>query len=755
MEREKTRESERKSEPWTYVSPRRRRASRRNQDKTGNKGTTTTNSDGTTTCYVNNLPEDIGEKEVERMFERWGNVVDVYIAKKRNKAGRVFGFVRYVAVKDERWLEEQLQDIWFGSYKVWVNISRYGRPQEKVFNRYHNAEEKLQAHRKREVVNNQAQPVHHVPGRQSVRIQGKTYVEATRNTGERRNSQAKKHREENQGEKQRLQKEGQEGGDKEGGGMQITIKEEEMEWAKRGFVGFVRNIEEIYVIQQRLEEEGIKSVRVIPMGGDRVFMKVDEEEDMRMLVKDSEQVFQQLFRVVREWEPRDVGGPRYVWVQVLGIPAHAWRMSVFSQIIISLGSLIKVDQATQDMERLDMARLFIRTSSMEFINKVIRTKINKESFIIRITEELCECSCMSELLDLVESPEKEDEESVNSDDTCIPASVASLEDEETMKRIENNYENLILEADKAATLNEVADEQIQKETEKSGDAREGIGIGESPRDPRSTLNEMGERILDEREKMDFPLKEGGTYGDVGKNNGDELSKKDNDNKEKENGLVLESSPSNHIEVQQKAHEENKKINGLENENKIGPATLETNHQRSTPSTTQDDEASIATDGENVGTIKFNENSPKRSKARDPSNQGKGENKNEDSSHKGTKRLRTDPEEPAQSPKDRRKRRVEILREKKKAQRKGKKTLSQCSCRHRRKNKKYEKGTVEILVTENETEKRNWVLVHGEAKEVARDVWDIGKDFGLVHKGEEGEILQELITEVQGAGGDLR
>jgi hypothetical protein len=132
----------------------------------------------------------------------------------------------------------------------------------------------------------------------------------------------------------------------------------------------------------------------------------------------------------------------------------------------------------------------------------------------------------------------------------------------------------------------------------------------------------------------------------------------------------------------------------------------------------------------------------------------GENKIEDPSCKGIKRVRTDTEESAQSPKDRRKRRVEILREKKKALKKGKKSSSQCSCKYQR-NKKYEKGRVEILVPENETEKKNWALIHGDAKEIARDVWDIGKDFGLVHKGEEGEILQELITEVKGTGGDLQ
>lgn len=42
--------------------------------------------------------------------------------------GKVFGFVRYGGVKNQAWLENQLKDIWFGSYKSWVNISRFARP---------------------------------------------------------------------------------------------------------------------------------------------------------------------------------------------------------------------------------------------------------------------------------------------------------------------------------------------------------------------------------------------------------------------------------------------------------------------------------------------------------------------------------------------------------------------------------------------------------------------------------------------------
>ena len=80
-----------------------------------------------TKCYVNNLPTDISVREGERRFERWGRVVNVYIARRRNNMGICFRFLRYTSIKGEEWLEKQLRDVWFGSYKVWVNISRFAR----------------------------------------------------------------------------------------------------------------------------------------------------------------------------------------------------------------------------------------------------------------------------------------------------------------------------------------------------------------------------------------------------------------------------------------------------------------------------------------------------------------------------------------------------------------------------------------------------------------------------------------------------
>jgi hypothetical protein len=110
------------------------------------------------------------------------------------------------------------------------------------------------------------------------------------------------------GGRQRTKKEdkvSQAEGERESTGLAITINGEEMAWAKNGYVGLVRNIEEVQMIQTKLEEEGITTVKAIPMGGERIFLKAVENEDFRSLVKESEQIFQQMFSLIREWKPRD------------------------------------------------------------------------------------------------------------------------------------------------------------------------------------------------------------------------------------------------------------------------------------------------------------------------------------------------------------------------------------------------------------------------------------------------------------------
>ncbi|XP_058774727.1 uncharacterized protein LOC131648999 [Vicia villosa] len=368
-------------ENWTQVRSRRRRVRELGHDKTDRN---TGIYNGITTCYVENIPEDINEKEMERKFTRWGKVVDVYIANRRNKRGRLFGFVRFEGVEDQQRLENQLRNIWFGSYKSWVNISKFERKtwmevRDKKVRRDNTLSRQKEGNRSREVW------CKHRAGRaEGIIKEGISYADAIKNKGSNKFTSEDYYRRRNEA------KDLQRVDSQMCVGISISVSEEEMLWAKRGYVGCVRNVEEIQSLQQRMFDEGINTIKVIPLGGEKVFLNLDEEEDFSVLVKESNHLFNRWFSVVRAWESRDVSAARFIWCRIYGVPVHAWRKKVFSIISNSLGRLIKVDAPTENMERLDIARVLIRTPLLEFINKTKRVQINNEIFTIRITEEICE-----------------------------------------------------------------------------------------------------------------------------------------------------------------------------------------------------------------------------------------------------------------------------------------------------------------------------------------------------------------------------
>lgn len=51
------------------------------------------------------------------------------------------------------------------------------------------------------------------------------------------------------------------------------------------------------------------------------------------------------------------------------------------------------------------------------------------------------------------------------------------------------------------------------------------------------------------------------------------------------------------------------------------------------------------------------------------------------------------------------------------------------------------------------EKKSWILLHEDTVEVAKDIWDLEKDFRLIVKGEKGDIVQKLVVGLEGGEGN--
>lgn len=69
------------------------------------------------TFFFCNYPDDCKVEYLRSIFSEIGEVVDIYCPKKRDKTGRMFGFVKFVKkqIKDKKRILERLNDIWIGS----------------------------------------------------------------------------------------------------------------------------------------------------------------------------------------------------------------------------------------------------------------------------------------------------------------------------------------------------------------------------------------------------------------------------------------------------------------------------------------------------------------------------------------------------------------------------------------------------------------------------------------------------------------
>ncbi|KAK9057857.1 hypothetical protein SSX86_022696 [Deinandra increscens subsp. villosa] len=85
------------------------------------------NEEGFVSFYVTNLPDGCRKEWLADAVSEFGCLADSFVAKKRNKAGNVFGFVKFRNVKDKRALECKLKGVTIGVMKARVNLQKFNR----------------------------------------------------------------------------------------------------------------------------------------------------------------------------------------------------------------------------------------------------------------------------------------------------------------------------------------------------------------------------------------------------------------------------------------------------------------------------------------------------------------------------------------------------------------------------------------------------------------------------------------------------
>lgn len=79
------------------------------------------------TFFLKNFPEIIESEVLVKRFNEIANVKDLFIPKRSNNKGNRFGFIRFENDINSREVENNLNKVWFESFKLVANFPKYSR----------------------------------------------------------------------------------------------------------------------------------------------------------------------------------------------------------------------------------------------------------------------------------------------------------------------------------------------------------------------------------------------------------------------------------------------------------------------------------------------------------------------------------------------------------------------------------------------------------------------------------------------------
>jgi len=325
------------------------------------------------------VPDDISYVSLRQGFEVCGIMEDVYLAKKQNVNGGVFGFVRYGRVMNVDKLLKALNNVWFGDWRVVAKVASFDR----FGNKKHGVGATVEGDKK-----TVGRGIHiereHVKGHESgVEAEaigrGKVVSKAVDGNNSKagvvayvRDGRKRQHDKDNF---QRVFV------------PKYTSSVSDMSWAVKGVVVSVLNGDAIPVLQRRIFDAGFVNLVIIPLGADKVFLRSLDDVDVSVTLSEASDFFHNFFSKPVRWNKDTLVRERGAWVRIYGVPLHAWNFEFFKLCVYDCGRLLKVDDITLDRDRFDYARVLVSTSSLDIIKSLANVLVDGVLFEFKIIEE--------------------------------------------------------------------------------------------------------------------------------------------------------------------------------------------------------------------------------------------------------------------------------------------------------------------------------------------------------------------------------
>ena len=273
-----------------------------------------------------------------------GCVIDVYISPHLSKLGKRFGFVRFVDIKNDQEILQQLNDTWFGYYKLFASVPRFPK----------------QPHKPRVV-----QAAKPIPNMQNM----KPTLNTLKSTVEKRNDAGNSYASVVSG--------------KANSHSQPIHETEEvvLELLSGDFVvdnrmlacyGKARDFPTLPNLRLLCMDEGFEEVELRYVGGLWVLFEFPNAASCTNFMNNES--MDHWLSEKRVWDRNFVPKDRVVWLDIECLPIRAWSKSAFRKIVSKWGVVLHLDDALG--EDVYKNRVCILTTHQNIISEALNIRVD-------------------------------------------------------------------------------------------------------------------------------------------------------------------------------------------------------------------------------------------------------------------------------------------------------------------------------------------------------------------------------------------
>ncbi|KAJ0508026.1 putative RNA recognition motif domain, nucleotide-binding alpha-beta plait domain superfamily [Helianthus annuus] len=316
--------------------------------------------------FVSNLPPKCSSQDLKEVLGGYGSFEGSYIARKVDKWGKRFSFVSFSGVKDIKRMEEELSDVWIGSYKLFITIARFVDG-EKVSKSDSNPIRKTKVTYQKSHANHNSGAAYEGGGSPVLNGSnyaavghGRSYVDSVMNR--------------NKVDIIRVD----------------DVVERFFEWNGYAFVGRVVDFNTLGSLKQVLRKNGCSSVDIKYLGGLTVVVVFHESGEAERFINDNS-TWSVWFTSLAPWDGNaSMEEERIAWIQVHGVPVQLALDQVFDSIGSRYGKVVHSANMSGDDNNFSYALIGVLTKVCKRIVDRVDISWRGKLFNVWVDEEVGE-----------------------------------------------------------------------------------------------------------------------------------------------------------------------------------------------------------------------------------------------------------------------------------------------------------------------------------------------------------------------------